>query len=157
MQTQSFFTALPKHDMYHSLMVFEDRINNKAINGYIPYSSYLGLVKMYGHIRYGFVASQVQSSWITEEDQSVGIHFKFHGLGMVPMMIKYFPKKLFIKDNLLQESTVWVEAISTFYINNEGKICRHVIDNKRVDQDKTVKSPVDKVKEKLAKLSPSPA
>lgn len=155
--TQEFFVGQHDHSMFHPEMVFENRVTGRVINGYVHYRSYLSLVKMYGHIRYIFVVSQVQSSWRKEEEQSVSIHFKFSGMGIVAMGIKYFPKKLYSVKNMLAESRTWLEAVSTFYIDNNGKIVRHVVDNKNVDHDRTVKSPVDRVKEKLAKMSPNPA
>ena len=68
------------------------------------------------------------------------------------MATLYIPKKLYKKDNVLKESSIWLEAKSTFFINKEGKVVKHVLDNREVDQEKQ-KSIVDSLKEKLVKKS----
>ena len=55
--------------------------------------------------------------------------------------------------NIDREARIWFDAISTFYLNPKGKIIRHVVDNKDIDHERTVKRPIDEIKEKLAKLN----
>ena len=50
----------------------------------------------------------------------------------------------------MKESSIWLEAKSTFYINKEGKVVKHILDNREVDQEKQ-KSIVDSLKEKIVK------
>ena len=55
--------------------------------------------------------------------------------------------------NIDREARIWFDAISTFYLNPKGKIVKHVVDNKDIDHERTVKRPIDEIKEKLAKLN----
>ena len=68
------------------------------------------------------------------------------------MAVLYFPRKLYNKKNLMKESSIWLEAKSTFFINKEGKVVKHILDNREVDQEKQ-KSIIDSLKEKLVKKS----
>ena len=49
-----------------------------------------------------------------------------------------------------------MEGISTYHVNEEGFIWKHVLDNKEVDPEAKAKKeatkPLDKIKEKLEKL-----
>ena len=60
---------------------------------------------------------------------------------------------IFSRANLDSESRIWFDAISTFYLDPQGRILRHVVDNKDTDHERTVKRPIDEIKEKLAKLN----
>jgi len=121
--------------------------------GMTQYYKTLGVITVYGHFRFAYVNSIVLKSWINEQEQSVSVRFQFLGLGFLEMAIKYFPKKLFKRANLDSESRIWFDAISTFYLDPQGRILRHVVDNKDTDHERTVKRPIDEIKEKLAKLN----
>ena len=62
-----------------------------------------------------------------------------------------------------KHAPIWMEAVSTYHVDNEGKVFRHILENKEEDKEsEQVKSTVEKVKEKLQKLGekapvPSPA
>jgi hypothetical protein len=153
--TQQFFTARVNINMFHPNIVFENRINGKVSQGLGPYNQYLGMAKIYGHLRYSFVSSQVLSSHIDQDQCTVSVRFQFLGMGMIEMALKYFPKKLYQRAKLTKESRVWLDAISTFHLDDNGIIIKHVLDNKDLDRERLVQTPVEKVKEKLRKLNPS--
>lgn len=49
------------------------------------------------------------------------------------------------------------EGISTYHVDSDGMVFRHVVDNKMEDRDKaTSVNKVEEIKEKLKKLQKSP-
>ena len=50
------------------------------------------------------------------------------------------------------KAPVWFDAISVYHVDQEGKIFRHVLDNKEEDKGEPVKSTVETIKEKVLKL-----
>ena len=173
--TQGFFTHRMPFKYISPHIVLEDRIRNKTLQTAPYYNMYLNYMKMYGHMRYvvltnakliifdkpfyltktlffryAFVTSSVISSHIDMERECIDIRFRFYGIGFIKMAVMYFPRKLYKRKNVMKESSIWLEAKSTFYINKEGKVVKHILDNREVDQEKQ-KSIVDSLKEKIVK------
>ena len=138
-------------ELIHDDIILWDRVSQKNIYKKPYYIVRTQQVKLYGHIRYSFVACKIISSTINPDKQTVEIHFKFLGIGPIEFWVHFFPKKLMKKENLIPNSNTWLEAKSTFFIDNDGLIFKHVIDNREIDQDKIVKSPVEKIKEQIIK------
>ena len=109
-----------------------------------------------------FVQLQVKSVGIEKEEGVIIVKFCCKGYGMLKLAIDYIPKKLYKKENMSREAKVWFEAISYYHVDEEGKIFRHVLDNKEQDKEKPLQSTVESIKDKVLKLrekgiAPSPA
>lgn len=161
--TEAFFAMQIPFDKFHEDIVLEDRINDRVIEGRLPYLNQLASTKVYGNLRYVNVVSQVIAHESSYEEQCVRIHFRFTGMKFMIMAYKFFPKKLWRRENQVKESSVWLEAVSTYYFNPKGFVVRHVIEDKSTDDETNYQqSTAEKLKEKLAKLSrggkvPAPA
>jgi len=155
--TTNFFIMTLDQERYHQNMILDNRINGNIVQGFKYYNGYMGLVKLYGLCRFVTVSSRVCATTINEEEQSVTIHFRFFGLGFIEAALKFFPKQLYKKDNALKEQRIWLEAVSTYYLDSEGKIIRHIVDDKDIDHDRVVKNPFERLKERLAKHIKTPA
>ena len=155
-----YVDRFPAQKLHPKKFVFENRIKDKTILGAAPYMSYVGLCKIYGHLRYVAVSSKVIYANVDEDLQTIDIRHQFLGLHYFESILKFLPKKLYKQENMAKEVRPWLEAKSTFYLDKQGLIVKHVMDDKDVDQDRIQKTPVDKIKEKLAKLKknvPTPA
>jgi hypothetical protein len=58
---------------------------------------------------------------------------------MVRYTIYFFPKKLYRLKNALENAVVWHEGLSYYYVDGNGLIYRHVLENKEEDREKTGK------------------
>ena len=109
-----------------------------------------------------FVQLQVKSVGIEKEEGVIVVKFCCKGYGMLKLAIDYIPKKLYKKENMSKEAPIWFEGISYYHVDEEGKIFRHILDNKEQDKEKPILSTVESIKEKVQKLrekgvAPSPA
>ena len=138
-------------------MILDNRINGSVVQGLKYYNGYLGFVKLYGISRFVSVSSRVCNTYINEEQQSVTVHFRFFGLGFIETVLKFIPKQLYHKENALKEQRIWLEAVSTYYLDGDGKIVRHIVDDKDIDHDRVMKNPFERLKERLAKHIKTPA
>ena len=132
------------------------------MTGALKYIQQLGLLKIYAHLRFVFVQLQLKVVEIDKEEGIIRIKFCCKGIGMLRMAIEYFPKKFYKKENMSKHAPVWMDAVSTYHVDEEGKIFRHVLDNKEEDKGKAAISPVQTIREKVSKLRekapvPSPA
>jgi hypothetical protein len=132
------------------------------VTGAINYVQQIGLIRIYAHLRFVFVQLQLKSVEIEKEEGIIRIKFCCKGIGMLKMALEYLPKKLYKKENMANAAPLWLEAVSSYHVDEEGKIFRHVLDNKEEDKGKATISPVQTIREKVSKLRekaplPSPA
>ena len=109
-----------------------------------------------------FVQLQVRSVRIEKEEGIIEVKFCCKGYGMLRLALEYIPKKLYKKENMAREAPVWFDAISLYHVDEEGKIFRHVLDNKEQDKEAPIKTTVENIKDKVLKLrekgvAPTPA
>ena len=150
-----FFTRKLDLRIFREDIVFENRIKGTQVESLFNYGRFLHLVRIWGNVRFVYVSCKIKEVHIDNANAKVIVHFQGVGIGMTKMFLNYIPKKLWRHKNLADNATVLGEAISTYYVDGEGYIYRHVLDNKDVDKDKPV-SKLEEVKEKLEKLKGVP-
>jgi len=155
--TTNFFIVTLDQERFHPNITLDNRISGNTVQGFKYYNAYLGFVKLYGLCRFVTVSSRVCQTYINEEEQSITIHFRFFGLGFIETALKFFPKQLYKRENVIKEQRIWLEAVSTYYLDSDGQIIRHVVDDKDIDHDRVVKNPFERLKERLAKHIKTPA
>jgi len=145
-----------RHDytLYDQNIVLEDRIRNKTLKGIVDYHKALNLVKIYLNAKYVYVKLAVDSVAVDPEDATVTIKWSVNGMGMIKALVHYIPKQLYKRQNMDKIADQVAAGVSTYYINN-SKVVRHIVDNIEVDKDKVrLKSRVEEIKAKVAKLHP---
>ena len=124
----------------------------KVVTGAINYIKQIGLLRIYAHARFVFVQLKIKGVQISKDEGTVRVKFDCRGYGMLRMGLEYLPKKLYKRENMSALAPVWLDAISTYHVDKDGKIFRHILDNKEEDKGDPVKSTVDTIKEKVLKL-----
>lgn len=150
--TTGFFVRTPDYTLYRPDVVLDNRVNGKYVEGLPNYSKVIALAKMYGHVRFAFVHSQVLGAMSDLQSGTVTLRWRFAGMGAIRMGLLYVPKKLFRSQNMIDNSKVWYDAISTYHLDSEGKVFLHVLDNKDLDRYKSTGPVVEQVRNKLEKL-----
>jgi len=146
------------YSLYHRDIILEDNIRGKTFVGGVEYIKQMGLFKIYMHIRFLYSRVAVDSMSIDVDDSTVVIKWRVSGLGMIKLFIFYFPKRLYRRKNMEEFSTQVASGISTYHIDNESKVIKHVLDVREVDRDrlKAVNTnAVEQIKAKVAKLQPN--
>merc|ERR1719300_791358 len=157
-----FISNYQDYNLYRHDILFENKIHDQVVSGWTNYVQKVGLLRIYAHLRFVFVQLQVKSVAIEKEEGVIIVKFCCKGYGMLKLAIDYIPKKLYKRENMSREAKVWFEAISYYHVDEEGKIFRHVLDNKEQDKEKPIQSTVESKKDKVLKLrekgiAPSPA
>jgi len=145
-----------QHDytLYDQNIVLEDRIRNKTLNGIVEYHKVLNLVKIYLNAKYVYVKLAVDSVAVDPEEATVTIKWSVNGMGMIKAIVQYIPKQLYKRQNMDKIADQVAAGVSTYHIHN-AKVVRHIVDNIEVDKDKVrLKSRVEEIKAKVAKLQP---
>eukprot|EP00092_Neocalanus_flemingeri_P085956 GFUD01108235.1.p1 GENE.GFUD01108235.1~~GFUD01108235.1.p1 ORF type:complete len:250 (+),score=69.16 GFUD01108235.1:34-783(+) len=135
--------------LYHPEVVLEDRIRGQTFNGLILYIKNMHLLKIVAHIKFVYVRPHIVSLTKHPEDNTIRVTWKLVGLGVVRMMLRYFPDQLWLRSNMDKAALTWYEGYSTFHVNSEGKIVKHVVDKRTEEENKQT------VKQMREKVSPS--
>ena len=132
--------------LYHPEIVLEDRIRGQTFNGLLIYIKNMHLLKIAAHIKFVYVRPQIVSMKKFEEDKKIVVDWRFVGLTLSRMVIRYFPDKLWNRANMDNAAVTWYEGVSTFQLDQDNKIIRHVVEkNTGNADDQTLQQMRDKV------------
>lgn len=147
----NIFLKNQRWELYHPNMIFEDNIRGKRYLGLTQYKQIVNIFKITAHIRFVYVRFHILQLKTHSEDGTVRIRWRISGLGMLRLIFKYFPQKLWMKGNMDKEAPTWYDGISTFYVGSDDRIFKHKVDRVIKDQ-KPEKS--ESLADKLKKLKP---
>ena len=126
----------------------------------MEYTHQISLLRVVGHVKYAGIKVLLRPILINESENSLEVRWTVKGITGLQCIL-YWPKKLTRKDDYSFEDamSVWMEGVSTYYVNDKGLIWKHVLDNRERDKEgeeaalkKNKQPPMEKLKEKLEKL-----
>ena len=136
-------------DLYHPDMELDDRIRGQQFKGLIYYIKNIHLLKIMAHIRFVYVRPQIVKLTKIHEDRKIVVDWRFVGLTQFRMAIRYIPDKLWNRANMDQAAKTWYEGVSTFYLDEELKIVKHVIEKSDAgNKNQTLQEMRDSVSQK---------
>jgi len=149
----NMFLKSQEWEMYHPNMILQDNIRGKRFEGLDQYMKIVNLLKLTAHIRFVYVRFHILKMTKHPEDGTIRVRWRIAGLGMVRMLVRYFPDKMWMKGNMERAAPSWYDGISTFHVGGDDRIYKHTLDRLEGDNSPVVET----LKEKLNKLSPAAA
>lgn len=149
----NMFLKSQEWEMYHPNMVLQDNIRGKRFEGLDQYMKIVNLLKLTAHIRFVYVRFHILKMTKHPEDGTIRVRWRIAGLGMVRMLVRYFPDKMWMKGNMERAAPSWYDGISTFHVGGDDRIYKHILDRLEGDDSPVVET----LKEKLSKLTPAAA
>ncbi|XP_050305890.1 uncharacterized protein C6orf136 homolog [Anthonomus grandis grandis] len=123
------------YTIYHPNMVFEDNIRNVKTVGLLPYVKQVALLRTIGHIKFAFVKFDVLKITQHPEDGTVRVRWRIRGLKALKVMLQFWKYKLWNWKGMLDQCEDWYDGYSTFVVNSDGLVVRHVADKMMPDSD----------------------
>ncbi|XP_066260839.1 uncharacterized protein C6orf136 homolog [Euwallacea similis] len=123
------------YSVYSKNIVFEDNIRNIRTEGLINYVKQVALLRTVAHIKFAYVKFDVLKITQHPEDGTVRIRWRIVGVSGLKVMVQFWKYKLWKMKETIQQNEAWHDGFSTFYVNAEGKIVRHVADKMMPDSD----------------------
>jgi len=152
------FLKSQEWQLYHPNMVLQDNVRGMRYEGLDQYIKLVNLLKLTAHVRFVYVRFHILKMTKHPEDGTIRVRWRIAGLGMVRMLVRYFPDKMWMKGNMDRCAPSWYDGISTFHVSGEDRIYKHVLDRVEGGQDKAVETLTDRLKKLKPVVEPlSPA
>jgi len=134
------------YSIYHPNVVFENNIKGTRTVGLYPYVKQIALLRTVGHLKYAYVKLDIIKITKNPEDCSVKVRWTIRGISGLKVMFMFWKYKLWNYKEMFDKTENWYDGFSTFYINSEGQIVKHVCDKMMPDghslEENTIKTPV---------------
>ncbi|ENN77603.1 uncharacterized protein C6orf136 homolog [Dendroctonus ponderosae] len=126
------------YSIYHDNIVFEDNIRKVRTEGLLNYVKQVALLRTIGHIRFAYVRFEVLKITQHPEDGTIRIRWRIRGISAWRVMLMFWKIKLWEWKETLEKSDNWYDGYSTFIVNADGKIIKHIADKMMPDSDSVV-------------------
>jgi len=154
-ETAQLLTKKPDYSLYSPNIVLEDNIRNKVVVGGLQYINQISLATMYLHFRYVYARIVVDSVAADFDESAVVIKWSVTGMGMLKLLIRYIPRKLWRRKNMEANADHVASGVSTYYVR-DSLVVKHILDVREIDRDKVkATGTVEQIKAKVAKLKPN--
>ncbi|KAK9746813.1 Protein of unknown function DUF2358 [Popillia japonica] len=136
------------YTIYDSNLIFENNIRGTRTVGLYNYIKQVSLLRTVGHLKYAYVKFEILKITQNPEDSSVKVRWRIRGISGIKVMVMFWKYKLWNMNEIFDKTESWFDGFSTFYVNGEGKVYKHVADKMMPDSDREVikPSPIDTAK-----------
>lgn len=121
--------------IYHKDLIFENNIRGTVTKGLIYYIQQISLLKVVGHLKFAYVSMDILKITAHPEEGSVKVRWRIKGLSSFKVMVTFWKTKLWNTKDSIDKSEKWYDGFSTFYVNDEGLIYKHIVDKMMPDSN----------------------
>ncbi|XP_017887301.1 uncharacterized protein C6orf136 homolog isoform X2 [Ceratina calcarata] len=131
--------------IYTQDLQFVNNIKGTVSTGLTPYMKQIMLLKLVGHLKYAYIKLNILKMTMHPEDSSIKVRWRIVGISGTRVFLTFWKFKVWNVKEQINDTSAWYDGFSTFYINNDGKIFKHVVDKMMPDQDveEKVKTPIE--------------
>ncbi|EEZ97674.1 uncharacterized protein C6orf136 [Tribolium castaneum] len=129
------FTTTMDYSIYHPELVFENNIRGTTTVGLYHYVKQIALLRTVGHLRFAYVKLEVLKITKHPEDSTVKVRWRIRGISALKVMLTFWKYKLWNFHEIFDKTEAWYDGFSTFYVNADGEVYKHVADKMMPDSD----------------------
>ncbi|CAK9810446.1 Uncharacterized protein C6orf136 homolog [Anthophora plagiata] len=139
------FVKPMNYAVYTNDLIFVNNIKGTTTTGLHHYVKQIGLLKIIGHFKYAYIKLEILKMTMHPEDSSIKVRWRIVGISGTRLFLTFWKFKLWNSKEYIQDATSWYDGFSTFYVNNDSKIFKHVVDKMMPDEDtkEKVKTPIE--------------
>jgi len=127
------------YTIYHKDVVLEDNIRGIRKEGLYQYVQQVALLRTVGHFKYAYVKFEILKMTRHPDEGTIKVRWTIKGISGLKVMLTFWRFKLWELSRELRDNTeVWYDGFSTFYIGDDGVIHKHVVDKVIPEEDKEV-------------------
>lgn len=145
------FVRPPNYLIYTEDLIFINNIRGVTTKGRMNYIKQVALLRAIGHFKFAHVKFDIIKITMHTEDATVKVRWRIKGISSLKMLSMFWKFKSWkIQEAIDQYNEAWYDGFSTFYVNDEGRIYKHVADKMMPDQDVAQKKDDIRITPKLA-------
>ncbi|XP_078045358.1 uncharacterized protein LOC144474416 [Augochlora pura] len=149
------FVRTLNYHIYTEDLVFVNNIKGTVTTGVLQYMKQVAWLRLLGHIKFAYVKLQILKMTSHPEDSSIKVRWRIIGMSGTRIFLTFWKLKAWqIRQQAENESDLWYDGFSTFYVNNDGKVFKHVVDKLMPDQNDFKEKLKTPVAAKLALIVP---
>ncbi|KAJ8949577.1 hypothetical protein NQ318_016208 [Aromia moschata] len=132
----NLFIKTMDYSIYHPEMIFEDNIRGIRTVGLYSYVKQVALLRTVGHFKFAYVMFEILKITQHPEDSTVKIRWRIRGISALKVMLTFWKYRLWnFKEIFDNQTESWYDGFSTFYVNVDGFVVKHVADKMMPDSD----------------------
>lgn len=145
------FTKPLNFSIYTDDLIFINNIRGVTTRGLMNYAKQLILLRLIGHLKFAHVKFDIIKITMHSENDTVQVRWRIRGVTGWKVFSMFWKYKIWkIRDAINTNQEVWYDGFSTFYVNANGKIYKHIADKMMPDQDTIAKKENLRIAPKLA-------
>nr|XP_033326185.1 uncharacterized protein LOC117220387 [Megalopta genalis] len=149
------FVRSLNYRIYTPDLVFVNNIKGTVTTGLNQYMKQVTWIRLLGHLKFAYVRLQILKMTSHPEDSSIKIRWRIVGMSGTRVFLTFWKIKAWhMKTHAENDSDLWYDGFSTFYVNNDGKVFKHVVDKIMPDQNDLMEKVKTPVTAKLALIIP---
>ncbi|XP_047344882.1 uncharacterized protein LOC124947161 [Vespa velutina] len=145
-----FFIKSLDYTIYSTDIIFINNIKGLTTKGIFNYIKQIALVKTIGHLKFAYIKLNVLKITIDPEDDTIKVRWRISGITGLKALFTLWRFKLWKMKEALNDAEVWYDGFSTYYVDVNGKVYKHVIDKLMPDQNQLFEKGKPEVATKLA-------
>jgi len=118
----------PLNCCYHPRILLVDNIRGQSFDGIIMYKKNINLLNIICHLKFVYCRFAIDEVRDGPVVNSIRMDWRLQGMKWSRLVIRYIPDKLWLRDNMNEKSPTWISGVSTYYLDQDGKVTKHVID-----------------------------
>ncbi|EFN70217.1 Uncharacterized protein C6orf136-like protein [Camponotus floridanus] len=147
----NLFVKPQNFSIYTKDFIFINNIRGVTTRGITDYAKQLILLRVIGHIRFAHVKLNILKLTTHSDDGTIKIRWRIRGVTGWKVISMFWRYKIWkIQDAIDAYHDIWYDGFSTYYINGDGKVYKHVADKVMPDQDIVAKKDDLRMAPKLA-------
>ncbi|XP_012056535.1 PREDICTED: uncharacterized protein LOC105619624 [Atta cephalotes] len=137
--------------IYTDDIVFINNIRGITTRGINNYIKQLILLRMIGHLKFAYVKLDMIKITMHPESDTIQVRWRIRGITGWKVFTTFWKYRFWkIKDAINTNHDIWYDGFSTFYVNANGKVYKHIADKMMPDQDIVMKKEDLRIASKLA-------
>ncbi|XP_043685594.1 uncharacterized protein LOC122637500 [Vespula pensylvanica] len=146
----NFFVKSLDYTIYSTDIIFINNIKGITTKGMFNYVKQIALVRTIAHLKFAYIKLNVLKITIDPEDDTIKVRWRISGITGLKALFTLWRFKLWKMKEALNDAEVWYDGFSTYYVDVNGKVYKHVIDKLMPDQNQLFEKGKPEVATKLA-------
>ncbi|XP_012275488.1 uncharacterized protein LOC105697074 [Orussus abietinus] len=144
------FTTPMDYSIYSKELVFVNNIKGVTTQGVGHYAKQISLLRMFGHLKFAYVKFELLKITIHPEDDTIKARWRIRGITGLKIFFLFWRFKLWKISDAIENQEAWYDGFSTFYLDGNGKVVKHVADKMIPDQETRIHKDKTEIAAKLA-------